>query len=305
MVRLVHYRATAPASAKAESATLSKNIGPDGLEILLAERLPKSTAVDLRFRLPKTERSIVAQAKVIWQDAHTSDGADHPPQFATGLQFTHLGEDDRSQIDHLILNGSAQRDHSAEDTVGHLEAFFGRRLPDHVRQSFQGQCIFAELNQQQIMETIELSPPFLKIHKVVIAGSDTTNVLRSRSLGVGVVTQADTEGHYNKLLSLALCGQLMASTAAIHLAALFPKSAPQAIEVNGIQPLGPSAKDLWKPSVQGTPFFAEASIIRKKMQLVSMTSTISFGAVQYGAIDTIKFALLRETSLSSALEIPA
>jgi hypothetical protein len=305
MVRLVHYRSTAPASAKAESATLSKDISPDGLGILLAERLPKSTAVDLRFQLPKTERSIIAKAKVIWQDAQTSDGADHPPQFATGLQFTRLGEDEKSQIDRLILNGSEPRDYSTEATVSHLEAFFDLRLPDHVRQSFQGQRIFTELNQQQIMETIGLSPPFLKIQKIIIAGSDSANILRSRSLGMGIVTQADTEGHYNKLLSLALCGQLMASTAAIHLAALFPTSAPQAIEVNGIQPLGPSAKDLWKPSVQGTPFFAEASIIRKKMQLVSMTSTISFGAVQYGMIDTIKFVLLRGTSLSTALEIPA
>ncbi len=190
----------------------------------------------------------------------------------------------------------------------HLEAFFAAPLPNHVKNGFKDIRILAELNQERIMEIIGLSPPFLRIQKMIIASTDDQNILCSKSLGMGVVTEADTKGHYNELISLALCGQLMASTAAIHLAFLFPKTAPQAIEVNGIKPPvkgSEGAGKLWKPAAGGTIFFTEASVVRKKMHLAYATSKISFGSIRYGVIEELKFALVPAGVLSSANEISA
>lgn len=306
MTRLVQYRYTTPTLAKAEGSTLTEDISSDGLRFLLAERLPNGTPLTLTLKLPVNETNVVVQGKVIWQDRDTlpSNTINHAPRFVTGLQFSELGEYDRSRIHNLIRNGLKQGEkEGVKATLRYLEVFLGVPLPNHVREHFKDPCLFVELNQQQIMEVIGLTPPFLKIQKLIIAGTDRQDLLQSRSLGMGVVSQTDTEGHYNRLISLALCGQLMASTAAIHLAALFPNTAPQALEVNGITPLGPSGKKLWKPSVQGTHFFAEASFIRKKMHVVYMTSKISFGNLEYGMIKELKFALLPEEILSSAIEI--
>lgn len=202
---------------------------------------------------------------------------------------------------------SVEKIHCAQHgTFNHPEAFFGIPLPDHINDELKGRHVLAKLDQSQLMKILDLSPPFLKIQRIIVTSNDSRDILQSKSLGVGVITQADTKGHYNELLSLALCGQLMASTAAIHLAALFPKTAPQAIEVNGIKPHLSVLKagGLWKPSAQGTPFFAESSIVKKKMQLVWVATKISFGKIPYGIIEELKFVLIPGKALSSAAEIP-
>ncbi len=208
----------------------------------------------------------------------------------------------------IIGEPSVEQIHCAQDgTSNRPEVFFGVPLPDYIKDEIRGRHILAELNQSQIMKILSLSPPFLKIQKIIVTSDDSQGILQSKSLGMGMITQADTKGHYNELISLALCGQLMASTAAIHLAALFPKSAPQAIEVNGIKPHLSALKEggLWKPSMQGTTFFAEASIVKKKMQLVWITTKISFGKIPYGIIEELKFVLIPEKALNSAAEIPS
>jgi hypothetical protein len=191
--------------------------------------------------------------------------------------------------------------------VDHVETFLGVSLPKHITEGLKGTSVLAELDQQQIMKIIDFSPPFLKIQKMVITTSgDSQAILQSRSLGMGLLTQADTDGHYHETIFLAVCGQLMASAASIHLAALFPKSAPQVIEANGVKPLAVFPKGmklLLNPAKDGTLFFVESSLVRKKMQLVVATSRISFCDIQYGVIEELKLILTPASSIRSAVEI--
>lgn len=191
--------------------------------------------------------------------------------------------------------------------VNHIENFLGMPLPQHVKDGLKSTSILAELDQQQIMKIIDFAPPFLKIQKMVITTSrESRTILQTKSLGIGLLTQVDTAGHYNETIFLALCGQLMASAASIHLAALFPESAPQVIEANGVKPIIVSQKDIrvLKPAKEGTPFFVESNLVRKKMQLVVTTSKISFCDVQYGIIEELKLILTPKSSMHSAVEIP-
>ncbi len=187
-----------------------------------------------------------------------------------------------------------------------LETFFGSSFPKHLKASFEHYHFFAELDQQQIMRIIDFAPPFLKIHRMVIGAPNPSDPLHSKSLSMGVVTQADTEGHYNRTIFLALCGQLMASSASIHLAHLFPNSAPQVIKANGVKPVTFSDVDgqLWQPSKKGTRFFVESEITRKKMQLVLMKTSISFEGVHYGVIDELRLVLMPASSISFSKELP-
>ena len=125
---------------------------------------------------------------------------------------------------------------------------------------------------------------------------------------MGFVSTKDTAGHYNETLFLAMCGYLMASSASVHLAMLFPSTAPQVIEANGVKPLTFSdAKEnqLWKPSKQGTPFFVESRILKKKMQLVVMETKVSFGTIMFGTINELKLVLTPKESIRSTKEIPS
>jgi len=156
------------------------------------------------------------------------------------------------------------------------------------------------------MEIIAFSPPFLKTQKQIILAENPKDILHSTSISFGIVTQDDTRGHYNETIFLALCGWLMASSASIHLAAVFPGTAPQVIEASGVKPVTLSAKGgkLWKPTIDGTPFYVQTCILRKKMQLVLTQTCISFGDVRFGIIDDLRLVLTPAASILSATEIP-
>lgn len=111
--------------------------------------------------------------------------------------------------------------------------------------------IYKKLDQEEIMKQIDFTPPFLRIDKMIIFDVNKNSILDSTSLAMGKITLQDTVGHYNDTIFLAMCGLLMSSSAPIHLAVLFPSTAPEVVEANGVKA---EEKGIWKPADEGTIF---------------------------------------------------
>ena len=183
--------------------------------------------------------------------------------------------------------------------------FLDISFPSSVVEDNNDKSILMKLNQQKIMKIIDFTPPFLRTEKMVVFKGEIDSVLSSTSIGVGVITPDDTAGHYNKSIFLAMCGWLMASTASIHLAAFFPKSAPQVIEASGVKPLiSPENSGIWKPAVNGTPYLVETCVLKKKMKIVILRTRISFGKILFGTIELLKFIITDRESIKSVKDIP-
>ncbi len=191
-----------------------------------------------------------------------------------------------------------------EISLTHLESFFGAPIPAQLHHDYQQMRILAELEQKDIMQVLDFKPPFLKVERIVVtdrSGSPHS----SRSLAMGHISEADTRGHYNSSIFLALCGQLMASAVSIHLATLFPNTAPQVIEASGVKPIDlSSATTLLRPSKQGATFFVDSQIVRKKLKLIWTASNIYFGSLHYGIIEDLKFILAPDSILRSVTDLP-
>lgn len=187
-------------------------------------------------------------------------------------------------------------------TIQEAEEFFGFSLPDALRESCRNHFVFERFDQKQIMKVIDFEPPFLLVQKMAIFASDRQNILDIKSVGMGILTTNDTKGHYNDTIFLAKCGQLMASAASIYLAILFPSTAPQVIQADGVRPV---EKEIWKPAEQGTLFWVEVAVIKKKLNLVSVGTRIFFDNILYGKVDELKLFLTPKESVWSAKQLPA
>ncbi|MDP3042319.1 MAG: PilZ domain-containing protein [Candidatus Omnitrophota bacterium] len=172
-----------------------------------------------------------------------------------------------------------------------IERFFGVTSPEHIKKSYVNQQISKRLNQQEIMKIVDFTPPFLKIDKIMIFNADKNQIDQTFSLGMGIVTSGDTSGHYNETIFLAMCGWLMASAVSIHLAVLFPSTAPEVIEAKGIKPI---EKEMWKPPANGAIFWVETRVIKKTGQLVMLKTKISFDEIPYGVAEESKAILLQK-----------
>lgn len=191
--------------------------------------------------------------------------------------------------------------------INGAEDFFGFSLPNIIKENYRNHFVFEKFNREQIMKVIDFTPPFLKTEKIVVLSTDRGSILDTKSLGMGFVTPKDTSGHYNETIFLAMCGWLMASTASVFLAMLFPTTAPQVVEANGIKPFPLLGEDkrLWKPASSGTVFFVESVILKKKLQLVIMKTTITFDNILYGVIEELKLMLTPKESIWSAKVFPS
>lgn len=183
-----------------------------------------------------------------------------------------------------------------------IEEFFGCALPERIKIICMDGCLLGQFDQKEIMGIIDFVPPFLRIDKMALIGSDRTDILRIRSLASGILTVEDTKGHYNDTVFLAKCGQLMGSAASIYLAILFPSTAPQVIEVDRIRPS--DDKTLWKPSPGGSRFFIETVILRKKLHVIIVNVKITFGEIFMGEVEKLKLALTAKDSIWAAKELP-
>lgn len=267
------------------------DISEEGVGLILKEKLVVPSDIKL-FVDPATHYpGFQAEAVALWRDTDllVKDGA-----IRYGLRFSKV--QDKDSIKDLLNKISLRQ----------IENFFGFGLPDHIKENYKDNYVFEKFDQKQIMGVIDFAPPFLKIQKIAVLSTDRRSILQTKSLSMGIITPQDTAGHYNETIFLAMCGWLMASAASVFIAILFPTTAPQVIEANGVRPLPllEEAKGLWKPAPPGTTFFVESTIIKKRLQLVVMKTTISFDNVFYGVIEELKLVLTSKGSIWSARPFP-
>ncbi|MBU0571679.1 MAG: hypothetical protein KJ995_06830 [Candidatus Omnitrophica bacterium] len=201
--------------------------------------------------------------------------------------------------------GTSQTKIQQADRVGVIEQFFETKLPDHIKNNVNDQHILSRIDKKQIMNIVDFTPPFLRIEKMIVFGNEE-QIIGTRSIGMGIISQKDTDGHYNKTIYLAMCGWLMASSASIHLGVLYPKTAPQVVKADGVMPLQlpNNKKGLWQPSFDGTAFFVETQIKNKKLQLAIAETKISFGDILYGTIEDLKLVLTPKQSILATKTLP-
>ncbi len=178
-----------------------------------------------------------------------------------------------------------------EGNVEQIEDFFGLTMPRHIKKNYEGKQIYKKLNHKQIMEVIDFASPFLRIEKMIVFDDNKDSMLQNSGLGMGIVTSKDTSGHYNETLFLAMCGWLMSVAVSVHLAVLFPSTAPEVIEANVIRPV---EKGLWKPGKKGTIFWVETSVIKKEPGLITVGTRISFDELLYGIVEESKSVLIQK-----------
>lgn len=267
------------------------DISEGGIGLTLKEKLIVPSDMKLFIDSSTHYPGLQAEAVALWRDADllVKDGA-----IRYGLRFSKAKDKDMVKN---LLNKISLR---------HIENFFGFTLPEHIKETCKDNYVFERFDQKQIMGVIDFAPPFLKIQKIIVLSTDRRSILQTKSLSMGMVTPKDTTGHYNETIFLAMCGWLMASAASVFLAMLFPTTAPQVIEANGVKPLPllEEAKGLWKPAPSGTTFFVESTVIKKRLQLVVMKTTISFDNVLYGVIEELKLVLTSKGSIWSARPFP-
>jgi len=300
--RRIHHRIKVSLPIRLEARGASVNpvlnlsgqitdISQGGLGVILKEKLPVPSNLELFVDSTAHYPRFQTGAAALWRntDLLAKDGL-----IRYGLRFSETKDKDRL------------RDFLNKLSINDVENFFGFPLPDHLKETCQDNYLTEKFDQKQIMKVIDFVPPFLKIQKMVVLSTDRQNILQAKSLGIGVVTPKDTTGHYNQTIYLAMCGWLMASSASVFLAILFPTTAPQVVEANGVKPfpLSGEMKGLWKPASPGTTFFVESTIIKKKLQLIVMKTTITFDNIHFGVIEELKLVLTPKDSIWSAKPFP-
>lgn len=140
----IPVRYSEQASAKTEGSTLCKDIGSDGLAIILSESVPKGTLVDLEISLPDTKENAAAKGKVIWQHELQNSGGTGNSRFATGLQFTEITQDARAQLEGTVANSLKLRSEDVNTTLKSLiEAKFN---PTHRQFAFHKRVVLKDTN---------------------------------------------------------------------------------------------------------------------------------------------------------------
>jgi len=256
------------------------DLSEGGIGLISKEPLPINSKVILNIN----SHPFKAEASLVW--SHPANGQSG---YRCGFRFLDV---DLDSLRKVIKEVNKQQ----------IENFFGTPVPNYVKENVSEIYLFEKFDRGQITKTIDFTPPFLKIEKMVVVGSDRKNILNLKGLGTGMLTTNDTKGHYNDTIFLAQCGQLMGSAASIYLAILFPSTAPQVIEVDSIRPS--KDKTLWKPSREGSRFFIETHILKKKMQVIIVNVRITFGEIFMGEVEKLKLILTPKDSIWGAKELP-
>jgi hypothetical protein len=189
-----------------------------------------------------------------------------------------------------------------DSNIQNVERFLGHKLPVELREKYKKHSSFVKLNKNDITKTVDFFDPFLRTEKLVIFGDD---IVGSASIGIGTVFIEDLVGHYNNTIYLAFAGRLMPSTATIHLAHFFPNTCPQAVEGKSIR-MDKEAMNggLLQPKKEGTIFYVESIVTKKKLNLVLLETNIMFGQAKFGLIENLKFVLTDKNSIYNAITIP-
>jgi len=263
------------------------DVSPEGMGLMSELDMSQGQSFKMNINLSPFAPQTVVESQILWKQSLNKNG-----KYRYGIRFTDAEDIGLKKV-------------CAEITTHDIQGFLKIKLPEHIKNGLKDSYVSKKLDKRQIMQLIDFTPPFLRIERMVLLG-DEKNILTTRSIGMGVVSAKDTEGHYNNTIFLAMCGWLMASSASVHLASLYPDTAPQVVKADGVMPLHLPAdkKELWRPSDEGTVFLVETNIIKKKMQLILTETKISFHNLLYGTIKQLKLVLTPKNSIWTAKRLP-
>lgn len=272
-------------------STRSMQISQNGISVISEDPLHATSSISLQLELPAPYPTLNLKAKIMWTKPYSDD------KFQSGIIFISLDDTSKNILAKLINDLSVSEIEISKQT----EDFFGVRLPDHLKNKYNDKPIYKKLSQQQIMDIIDFMPPFLRIDKMIVFKSNEDSILQSKSLAMGKITLKDMSGHYNNSVFLAMCGLLMASSASIHIAVLYPETSPQVVEANGVKA---EEKKVWKPADEGTYFWVETTIVKKKLNLIITKPRISFDKVPFGTVNELKIVLMQKDLIWQADQLP-
>ncbi len=256
------------------------DVSVGGLGVLLGNRLNQGERVSLKAELGPKKVLFAAQAVVRWASEER-----------VGLEFA---ETDVYFIEELLRSVHVSR----------VESFIGCRLPEMIKSRYINDWVHKTYNQEEICQVIDFKPPFLKIDKVITFDSyEKGNFVTKKSLSVGRLYIEDVDGHFNNTIFLAKCGQLMGQAASILIGALNPGTAPQVVEVDRIQPIL-SDEYLWQPRKEGSIFFVESEVRRRRLHISIVNVLVSFGDILMGKVEGLKLILTPKESIWTAKELP-
>lgn len=135
----VPVRYSVQASTKTDNSSLTRDVSPDGLGILLGEQVPPGTTVNLEIQLPGSQQDFTAQGRVIWQSDLKEQASIRPSGFATGIRYIQIDDASRGRLADFISRSllkeeraPTQREHLFQkrvfltDTNAEGNAYFSR-----------------------------------------------------------------------------------------------------------------------------------------------------------------------------------
>lgn len=260
------------------------NISTNGVGISTDSKLEKGDNVHLSSELGPKKEILSINAVVRWSNLKNDLNY-------YGLEFAGYDEEYVKDILRKV-------------NIDLIEKSIGCKLPEKVKNRYINDWIHTTYKNKDISKIIDFEEPFLKINRVVVFDSFKKGKFEQiKSLSVGKMYLDDVQGHYNNTIFLAKCGQLMGQAASILIGALNPDTAPQVVEVDRIKPIL-SEEYLWQPRSEGSYFFVESEIIRKKMHVYIVNVHVSFGDILMGKVEGLKLLLTPRNSIWSAKELP-
>jgi hypothetical protein len=260
------------------------NLSETGVNFILKDPLHYADTYILTLNLSE-EETVQAEFSVAW---HVSDGNN----YNYGVRFTNIKSNDLNLLRQNLKKLNEEQ----------IKNFFQTSLSGYIEKNYKMKWIADKLDQQKIMEIIPFKQPFLRIDKMIIFDTHK-NIFQSSSLGLGTINSKDTSGYYNDIIFTALCEWLMETSAAIHLAVLFPATTPQVSEINGMRMF--MEKMQWKPSANGNRFFVETCGIKEKRGEAVVNTKFFVGETLISEVTKLKFNLTPKGSIWEAKELPS
>ncbi|MBN1412961.1 MAG: PilZ domain-containing protein [Spirochaetales bacterium] len=84
----------------------TKDIGGGGICLILSEKIPLKSQLELKFNLPDLSSSILALGKVVWTEEVPSK---KNPVYYTGIQFIRIPEEARGYIMKYVEGATFER----------------------------------------------------------------------------------------------------------------------------------------------------------------------------------------------------
>ena len=98
----IYYTVSLDSDSIKEEKTTSKNIGPEGICLVVHIPIKKGSILDLRFKLFKDDPEVRIKGKVVWNKkiGRTPDASIN---YKTGIQFIEISESDKKNIAKIYL----------------------------------------------------------------------------------------------------------------------------------------------------------------------------------------------------------